>query len=258
MLKKRLLEIVYEAQAPHIGSALSVLNILSAIYDSVDVEKIRNKAVDRDRIILSKGHAVSSLWMILNKYKLLSDEELKTYYKNGSILMGHPSYYHNAIEYSTGALGHGLPISAGIALGLKRKGIPAKVYCIVGDGEMQEGSNWEALMLIGHHKLDNIGVFIDRNKYGGSYPIDDHCSLSPLYDKLASFGLMTTEIDGHNEDELRFNIRNGNESGNPYAIICNTIKGKGVSFMEDDNVWHYRPVCKTDYERALCELNSSN
>lgn len=253
MSKRKILDIIHGAQAPHIGSALSVIDIVSAVYRSIDIEKIRTLQPDRDIVILSKFHAVASICAILFKYGLMTEEELKTFYQNDSSL-----FNHKYIEFQNGALGHGLSVGLGVAIGFKAKKISSRVYIIIGDGELQEGSNWEALMLIGHLKLDNIGVIIDRNGYGGSYNVEGHCSLSPLEDKLQSFGFFTVTVDGHNEVEIISHIKNGNGYGKPYAIICNTIKGKGVSFMENENVWHYRPINNEDYTKALCELNCSN
>jgi len=254
-LRKKILDTVYQAQASHIGSCFSIVEILSSVYMSVDIEKIKNKQKDRDRVVLSKGHSVAALYATLNHFGLLSNEELGTYYKNDSLLIGHVSHRVPHIEHSTGALGHGLSVALGISVGLKTRKINSRVYVIVGDGELHEGSNWEALMLTGHLKLDNLCALIDYNKLSGIGQIDSCCSLEPLKDKLESFGLDTFEVNGHDEEEIYSAIQKTKRREKPTAIICHTIKGKGVSFMENNNVWHYRPPNREEYENAVCELN---
>jgi len=253
-LRKRILDIIHQSKASHIGSSFSVVEILSAVYRSVDIKKIKNKQNDRDRVILSKGHSAAALYATLNHFGLMSDEELETYYTNGSLLMGHATHLVPHIEHSTGALGHGLPVAVGISIGLKSKKIKSHVYVIVGDGEFQEGSNWEALLLAGHLKLNNLCLLVDNNKLGGIGDTNSCCTLKPLKSKLDSFGLSVFEVDGHNEDEIYLAIQKGKKLEKPFAIICNTTKGKGVSFMENENVWHYRPPNKEEYENALIEI----
>jgi transketolase len=253
--RRTILEMIYKAKASHIGSSYSVVEILSAIYRNVDLEKIRNQSSDRDRVILSKGHSAAALYAVLNHLGLLSDEELVTYYRNGSMLSGHASHFVPYVEHSTGALGHGLSVAVGIGIGLKKKGLDSRVYVIVGDGELHEGSNWEALLLAGHLKLDNLCVLIDRNGLGGIGDINSYCSFNSLENKLKSFGFKTFEVDGHDEEEIYQTIQEMKESETPGAVICHTIKGKGVSFMENNNVWHYRPPNDEEYEKALIELS---
>jgi transketolase len=250
MLKRKTLDIIHKANAPHIGSALSVIDIVSAIYRSIDIEKIRTLQPDRDRVILSKFHAIAAICATLFKYNLMTEDELNTFYQNDSSL-----FNHKYIEFQNGSLGHGLSVGIGAAIGSKNKNYLSKVYIIIGDGELQEGTNWESLLYLGHLQLKNVCVIIDRNGYGGSYEIDKHCSLSSLYQKLCSFGLLTFEIDGHNENTIYETIKFAWTQEKPIAIICNTTKGKGISFMENENVWHYRPINNDDYMKALCELN---
>lgn len=250
LLRKKILEIIYKSGASHIGSSFSVVEILSAVYRSVDIKKIKNKQDDRDRVILSKGHSAAALYVILNHFGLMTNEELKTYYTNGSLLMGHASHNIPYVEHSTGALGHGLSVATGIALGMKTRKINSRVFVITGDGEMNEGSNWEALMLAGHLKLNNLCILIDNNGLGGIG--DANCYLNPLKAKLESFNLEVYGVDGHNEEEICSIIQK--DSDKPKTIICNTIKGKGVSFMENNNVWHYKPPNKEEYENAKREL----
>ncbi|MBE3122249.1 MAG: transketolase [Thermoplasmata archaeon] len=255
LLRKRVLDIIYQSKASHIGSSFSVIEILSAVYRGIDIKKIKDKRDDRDRVILSKGHSAAALYVILNHLGLLSDEELMTYYKNGSILSGHASHFVPYVEHSTGALGHGLSVAVGIGIGLKSKGLDSRVYVIVGDGELHEGSNWEALLLAGHLKLDNLCVLVDMNGLGGTKDINSYCSFNSLKDKLESFCFKTFEVDGHDEEQICQTIQRLKESETPGAIICHTIKGKGVSFMENNNVWHYRPPNDEEYKKASIELS---
>ncbi len=257
-VRKKILDIIHRSKASHIGSSFSVVEILSAVYRSVDIKKIKNKQNNRDRVILSKGHSAAALYVILNHFGLMTNEELETYHTNGSLLMGHASHSIPYIEHSTGALGHGLPVAVGISIGLKSKKINSRVYVITGDGEFQEGSNWEALLLAGHLKPDNLCLLIDNNKLGGIGNTNRCCSLKPLKAKLMSFGLSVFEVDGHNEDEIYSAIQKGKKLEKPVAIICNTIKGKGASFMENNNVWHYRPPNKEEYENALIEIKGDD
>jgi len=255
LYRKKILDIIYNAQASHIGSSFSVVEILSAVYRSVDIKKIQNLDNDRERILLSKGHAAAALYVILNQFGLMCNKDLESYYTNGSVLGGHVTHNVQYIEHSTGALGHGLSVSTGIAIGLKSKRIDSRVYVVVGDGELHEGSNWEALMLAAHLNLNNICVLVDNNKLGGIGKIKDCCSLKNLLFKFEAFGLKAYEVDGHNEYEIYSTINKSKSSKKPTAIVCNTIKGKGVSFMENNNIWHYRPPSTEEYQKALAELS---
>lgn len=257
MIRNTILDIVRNAKASHIGSSFSVVEILNAIYASMDIGKIRAGANNRDRLILSKGHSAAALYSVLYHYGLLSKEQLDTYCLNGSLLSGHASHFVPHVEHSTGALGHGLSVAVGVSVGLRSRGFKSShVYVVVGDGELHEGSNWEALMLAGHEKLNNLFVLIDNNNLGGIGKTDYCCSLEPLDKKLESFGFETYRINGHDEKLIASILQkvNTEERGAPVAIVCDTIKGKGVSFMEDNNTWHYRPPVGDDYEKALEEL----
>lgn len=254
MIRRNVLDIIYHGSASHCGTSLSCVEILSAVYRSVDVEKIRNNQSERDRVILSKGHAAATLYATLMHFGLMEEGQLNTYYCNGSLLSGHASHFVPYVEHSTGSLGHGLPVSVGIALGLKSKNYKGRVYTIVGDGELNEGSNWEALMLAGHLRLNNLCVIIDNNNLGGIEKTSDVCSLEPLQHKLDGFNFEVHDVDGHDEELLYKLIQDSNLSERPVAMICRTVKGKGVSFMENNNAWHYRPPNKEAYEKALSEL----
>jgi len=254
-IRKKIIDIIYQSQASHIGSSLSVVEILFSVYSTVNIEKIKNLDIDRERVILSKGHAAAALYVMLNQFGLMRNKDLETYYSNGSLLGGHVTHNVPHVEHSTGALGHGLSVGAGIAIGMKSKKIASRVYVIVGDGELHEGSNWEALMLASHLNLDNLCLLVDNNKLSGIGVTNDCCSLSNLLLKLKAFGFEAFEVDGHNEEEICTIIQKTKSLKKPSAIICNTIKGKGVSFMERNNVWHYRPPNAKEYQKAMQELS---
>jgi len=253
-IRKTIVQMVHDSGAAHVGSCLSVVEILNAIFQSIDLLKIKNRAVDRDRVILSKGHSVAALYAVMYHNGLLKKEEIDTYFKNGSILAGHASHLVPFVEHSTGALGHGLPVALGIAIGLRSKNFQSRVFVVVGDGELHEGSNWEAFMQAGHRKMGNLCVFIDQNKMSQIGEIEKCCDIEPLKSKLESFNFEVFDVDGHNEEEIRQKIESTKNSVKPVTIICHTIKGKGVSFMENNNLWHYRCPQGEDYERAMQEL----
>lgn len=254
MIRRDIVETIYEAGSSHIGSALSLVEILNTVYSLVDIEKIKCLSDDRDRIILSKGHGVCALYTVFCTYGIISREELATYCKNGSIFAGHATHHVKYIEHSTGALGHGVSVAVGMAYGLKKQGFDSKVYVIVGDGELHEGSNWEAFMLASTLQLDNLTILVDRNGLSG-IATADCCNIQNLVEKLAAFGLNAKEVDGHSTSEIACAIQDC-VMGKPRAIVCKTVKGKGISFMEGQNVWHYRPPSEQDYLRARTELES--
>ncbi|CAN2046957.1 putative transketolase N-terminal section [Candidatus Magnetomoraceae bacterium gMMP-1] len=258
LLRKKILDIIHYSKASHIGSSFSIVEMLSSVYSIVDIEKIRNSDHDRNRVILSKGHAAAALYVTLNYFGLMTDKELETYYTNNSLLGGHATHNVPYVEHSTGALGHGLSVAVGICIGLKSKRAESRVYVIVGDGELHEGSNWEALLLAGHLNLNNLCLLIDNNCLSGIGCTSDCCSLETLKIKLEAFGLEAFEVDGHNEEEISSALQKTKLSNKPIAIISHTIKGKGVSFMENNNVWHYRPPGKEEYKKALIEIAGGN
>lgn len=256
ILRKKITEIVNSGGASHIGTSFSCVEILNSIYKSVDVEKIRQKNPLRDRIIVSKGHSAAAVYAVLHHHGLMATETLHTYHQNGSLLSGHVSHFVEHIEHSTGALGHGLSVAVGCAMGLKRKDSASRVFVVLGDGELNEGSNWEAMMLASQQKLDNLMILVDDNKLGGIGKTSDCCSLYPLDEKFAAFGFNCEIIDGHDEQVLSGRIKNAKNNEKPTALICNTIKGKGISFMENENVWHYRPVSNQHLLETLAELEA--
>lgn len=257
-IRRNIVNIVHSSGAAHLGTALSSVEILNVVFKSMDLEKIRSKSAERERIILSKGHGVAALYSVMNHHGLLSDELLASYSKNGSVLSGHANHFVEYVEHSTGALGHGLPVGLGIAIGLKSKGVnPPRVFVVVGDGELQEGSNWEAAMLAGYLKTGRLCVLVDNNGMGQIGKTEDSCSLEPLALKFKSFNFDVFEADGHDEDAILKIIRVTENSAKPVVIICRTVKGKGVSFMENNIAWHYRSPQGEDYDKALQELGTN-
>ncbi len=253
---------IHGAKSGHPGGSLSCVEILSVLYNKVMfVPPEWKKSPDfqkRDRFILSKGHASAALYSTLANKGFFAHDELFTFRKLASRLQGHPSTRLGleGIEVSTGSLGQGLSIAVGIALALKLNANSAKVFVLLGDGEMQEGSVWEALMSASHKKLDNLIIVIDRNKLQIDGDTDDVKSLEPLDKKLQAFGWECMEVDGHNEDELENAFNVAKSSGVPFAIIANTLKGKGVSFMENNVGWHGKAPNDDELKRALEELNA--
>ena len=255
-IRRCLVDMVQASGAAHIGSALSMIEIGNAIYKSVDIKKIKSNDSLRDRVFLSKGHATAGLYAVLHHHGLITDEEIKTYFKNGTVLAGHASHHAPHVEHSTGALGHGLPVALGAAIGLKSKAASARVFVITGDGELHEGSNWEAIMLAGHLALDNLMMFVDQNHLSQFGSVDDCCDIDPIREKLGSFKWNAIEVDGHDEAAIIAAIASAQDVGRPTAVICHTIKGKGISFMENNNIWHYRAPQGEDFEKAKAELAS--
>lgn len=251
------LKMVHRARASHIGSALSIIDILSVLYS--DVMKINSNDPtyeNRDRFILSKGHACVGVYSVLANIGLIDKEMLPNYGKNESTLMNHISHKVPGVEFSTGSLGHGLSFGVGKAMAAKIRKFNWKTYVLLSDGEMQEGSNWEALMFASHHKLDNLIAIIDYNNLQSLTTVEETLSIEPLKDKLLSFGWNVDVIDGHNHRCIKNSLVDVKKN-KPTIIICKTIKGKGVSFMQNKVEWHYKSPSDDDLERALKEINNA-
>ena len=250
------LKMVVSSKASHIGSALSMADILSVLYFNilnVDPENPQNP--DRDIFILSKGHACVSLYAVLALKGFFDIGDLETYGQNDSAFMNHISHKVRGVEFSTGSLGHGLPFGTGKALGARIKKNKHKVYVLVGDGELDEGSNWEALLFASHHKLDNLIVIVDYNNLQSLTTVADTLNIEPLKDKFIAFGCNVVEVDGHDHDELHAAFSNTAKSvGKPTVIIAKTIKGKGVSYMENKVKWHYSTPNENELQIALNEI----
>lgn len=236
---KRVIDISYKSKEGHIGSSLSVLNILYVLYD-----KILNHS--NHHFILSKGHASLGLYAVLEHFGLL-EHDLNNFCEYESMLGGHPSNRVKNIEASTGSLGHGLPMGVGIALGEKIKNNDNKVFVVIGDGESNEGTNWESALLASHHKLNNLYCIMDFNRSN-----DRALKIDNIIKKFDSFNWECVEIDGHNNDEIYEAL--SKNSDKPIFILCNTIKGKGCSIMENNPEWHHKSPNDEEYKKIIVEL----
>jgi len=249
------LEIIYNARASHIGSVFSCADIIAVLYESVmNYDPYQPDWASRDRFILSKGHACVGVYSCLSLKGFFSKEELNTYGLLNSPFMSHISHKVPGVEFSSGSLGHGLSYSVGIALTLKRKKSSSKVYVILGDGELNEGSNWEAIMFISHYKLSNLTIIIDNNKLQGLGLTDDVIRMGQLELKFKSFGLYVKSVDGHSHDEIFRALSETADKNLPSVIIANTTKGKGVDFMEDSLEWHYKNPNKDQFINAMNQI----
>lgn len=256
-IRGKLVEMSHKARAPHLGSALSCVDILVAAYwGALAVDPDNPGAFERDKLILSKGHAAAALYVTLAYRGFFPEKMLDDYAKPGSPLSEHPSPYSiPGLEAATGSLGHGLPIGLGIALANRLQNLSNRVYVILSDGECNEGSVWEAAMMAPAHNLDRLCIIVDYNKWQATGRSSEILALEPLRQKWEAFGWSAQEIDGHDLKALMDALTNVPDgSGKPVAIIAHTIKGKGVSFMEDDNNWHYRIPDEDEVRQAKREL----
>lgn len=253
-----ILKYIKMANAGHTGGSLSCTDILNVLYNDVlqvTPQNISEKT--RDRYIQSKGHSVEALYVVLADKGFFPEGDLETLCKHRSHYVGHPTRKVNGIEFNTGALGHGLSISAGIALAAKMDKAHYKVYTLLGDGELAEGSNWEAAMMAAHYKLDNLVAILDHNSLQITGPNREVCSPYPIDEKFRAFGWAVQETDGNDIPQLRKTLNSiPLQSEKPTLIIANTVKGKGVSFMENEKKWHHGVPSDEQYQLALKELNN--
>ncbi|MDO8424400.1 MAG: transketolase [bacterium] len=256
--RRDILEMIYRRKAPHIGCSFSIVDILTVLYFKIlKVDPKNPSNPGRDRFILSKGHAVPALYAILYQRGFLDKEFLNSFAVDGGSLEAHPDRnILQGIEASTGSLGHGLSLGAGMALTGKRDKANYRVFTLLGDGELDEGSCWEAIMFASHNKLDNLVAIVDKNQCQILGRTSEVLELEPLADKWRSFGWATKEIGGHDFKGLLSTLSNlPFEVGKPSCIIANTTKGKGVSFMENEIRWHDKHPDEEEYKIALSELN---
>ena len=256
--RRNVLDMVYEAQSGHIGGSLSACDVLTVLFHKCMKHSLGGKCSEdyaaRDRFILSKGHVSPVYYSILAQLGFIPKEELKSFRKLGTRLQGHPSLWCPGVEVATGSLGQGLSMGCGVAISLKLDKNPAHVFVMVGDGELQEGNVWEAFMQAPHRGLNNLVAIVDRNRLQIDGSTENVKSLDNLADKIKAFNWKVIEIDGHNLNEIYTAIEEAKSSDVPTAIIANTIKGKGVSFMENNAGWHGKAPGKEDYEKAIMEL----
>lgn len=247
------------AKASHIGSALSIADIMAVLYGRIlRVHPTQPRHPDRDRFILSKGHACVAVYAALAETGFIDPALLESYGTDGSKLMAHISHKVPGAEFSTGALGHGLPFGAGKALAAKRRGQGWRTVVLTSDGEWGEGSNWEAALFAAHHGLDNLICIIDYNKLQSLRSVDETLRLEPLHSKFEAFGWAVREVDGHDHGALIDALATAPlTTGKPTMLIAHTVKGKGVSFMENKVEWHYRNPTPELLEAALAEIEGS-
>ncbi|WP_067141936.1 transketolase [Oceanivirga salmonicida] len=257
-IRKDIIEMIYHAKSGHPGGSLSIADILTVLYfDEMNVDTKNPKMENRDRLVLSKGHAAPALYATLMEKGFIDKKLITELRKFGSPLQGHPDLKKlDSIEMSTGSLGQGLSAANGMAISGKMFDKPYRVYTIMGDGELQEGQCYEAAMTAAHYKLDNLVAFIDANGLQIDGEVVKVMNLLSIKDKFSSFGWNVLEIDGHNLDEIKNALKVAKETkGKPTAIVCKTVKGKGVSFMENEAGWHGKAPNKEEFEKAMKELN---
>jgi len=253
------LKMVHKINGSHIGSAFSMVDILSVLYTNIlNIDNNKPEFKNRDRFILSKGHACSALYACLALKGFFRMDELNKYGMNDSNLMNHVSHKVPGVEFSTGSLGHGLPFGLGKALGLKLNKINSRVFVLIGDGELAEGSNFEAMLLSAHHKLDNLILIIDHNNLQSLTTVEKTLRLQPFKDKFEAFGWNYIEVDGHNHNDLIRCFKDLKKVKNkPSVILANTIKGKGVKFMEDKVEWHYKSPNDEELKVAIKQIQNA-
>lgn len=258
-LRRHALQMTHRARTSHIGSCLSMADILAVLYGGVlRVAPAEPALADRDRLIVSKGHAAAIVYAVLAETGFFPTEALEAYCVDGGVLGGHVTRTVPGVEFSTGSLGHGLPVAAGMALAAKRAGSRARAFVILSDGEMDEGSNWEAIQFAQHFRLDNLVVVVDYNKIQSFGRVSEISELEPFADKWRAFNWGVREVDGHDHAELAAAFAAlPTVAGRPSVIVAHTVKGKGVSFMEDLIAWHYKSPNDDELVRALAEVEAS-
>lgn len=258
-VRRHVVRMTHLGNSSHVGSALSIADLMAVLYGKIlRVDPANPKWSDRDRFILSKGHAGAAVYATLAECGFFPVEDLAGHYQDGSKLSGHISHKGvPGVEFSTGSLGHGLGVCAGLALAAKRRGKNHRVFCLLSDGEFDEGSNWEAILFSAHHKLDNLVAVIDFNKIQSLGTVSETLELEPFADKWRAFGWAVREIDGHDHAMIQNALGDSLDApSSPTCVLAHTTKGKGVSFMENSVLWHYRSPQGDEYERAMKELLS--
>lgn len=252
-IRRQIVCILEQSRRGHVGSAFSIVEILRVLYDDVlRYDPIFPAWPDRDRFILSKGHGCLALYVLLAEKGFFPTEELWTFCQHNSILGGHPEHKIPGVEVSTGSLGHGLSLGVGMALSARMKGHPHRVFVLIGDGESNEGSVWEAALCASKHHLSNLTVIVDANQYQSYGPTIDVQPMEPLVAKWHAFGFVVTEVDGHDVVELSVALKHrATCPPRPYAVICRTLKGKGVSCVEGNMRWHHRHSITDDEIKTL-------
>jgi len=259
-VRRDVLNMVFRAKASHVGSCFSIADIISVLYAEVmSFDPNDSKVANRDRFILSKGHAAAALYATLANVGIIDRSQLETYGNDFSQYMTHASHKITGVEFSSGSLGHGLSFGAGKALAALKTRQPWRVFVLLSDGERDEGSNWEAMMFASHHQLSNLIAIIDYNKLQSLTSISQTLGLEPLVDKLRAFGWSVREVDGHDHSALKQQLSTAPwDIGKPSMLLAHTVKGKGVSFMENKVEWHYRSPDSALLAQALAEIGAGD
>lgn len=254
-IRKNIVDVAIRCKKGHVASALSMVEILVVLfYRVMDIRKVGGKVVNRDRFVLSKGHGAMSLYSVLNHRGFIKVDLPNEYHRDNSLFTSFPSEpFLPGLDFASGSLGHGLSVASGMALSMKNDKKKNKVYCIISDGECQEGSTWEAALFAGCHKLDNLVLILDFNKLQAMGSVADILTLSPLKEKWEAFGFSVHLADGHDVKSLLSAFESAKKSSKPSIIIADTVKGKGISFMEDTLCWHYLPLTGNFAKAALEE-----
>jgi transketolase len=250
--RRRILDISQQVTALHVAPAFSCIEITDLIYN--ELMRLEATGEYRDVFLMSKGHGCMAQYVILEEQGVLSRKDLDDYCKPHGRLGAHPDYETPGVAASTGSLGHGLGIATGQAYAEKLKDTDVLIYCVLSDGEFQEGSTWEAMMMAANLKLDNLIAFMDYNDFGGLERMSDgHPAFYPVVPKAQAFGWDAIEVDGHDEEQMRDAVA-GRQGSRPLLVVCRTTKGKGISYMENVAIWHYRSPNKEEYQQGLKEL----
>lgn len=260
-IRRHAVEMTHLGKSSHVGSVMSMTDVIAVLYGSVmRYDAVNPRWDERDRFVLSKGHAGAGVYAALAESGFFSTERLRDHYQDGSIFSGHVSHKEvPGVEFSTGSLGHGLPVACGMAKAALLDGKAHRVFCVLSDGECDEGSNWEAALFAAHHQLRNLVAVIDYNKIQSLASIASTLGLEPFADKWRDFGWDVQEVDGHDHAQLAAALQQRPaDVVKPRCVIAHTTKGKGVSFMENSVLWHYRTPQGDEYARACAELDATN
>lgn len=256
-LRRTVLDMAYAGQTVHIGCAFSIIELLAVLYRShLRFSPIDPASCDRDLLVLSKGHGVMAQYACMREIGWIDDDAVSGYFSDGSALKGLSDSRVAGLEVTSGSLGHGLSVAVGMALGARRDGSGQRVFAIIGDGEMNEGPIWEAMLFAAQHRLDNLVVIVDENGFQAMGRTGDIVALGDLTTKFTIFGFDAVPIDGHDEVAIDATIATllANGTGRPKAVIARTVKGRGVAFMENDNIWHYTRLTEESYHAAIAAL----
>jgi transketolase len=260
-IRRKIIEMAYAGSTVHIGCALSIVEILAVLYrDYLRLDPTNPDSPDRDYLVLSKGHGVMAQYACLHELGWLTDTDLKAYFSDGTRMKGLSDAHLPGLEVSSGSLGHGLSVGVGLSLAAKRYETDQRVFAIVGDGEANEGAIWEALMFASHARLDNLIVLLDANGLQAMGTTAEVLDMGSLGGKLTAFGIEAREVDGHDESAIALALDEllASDDPRPKGIVARTVKGRGISFMEHNNAWHYTRLNAESYAQAIAELRSDD